>query len=445
MSAYILLHEMYTSNLIGSEYSFLFRLTNTLIQTTLDSIKNQAKEDNFDSAYSTLIEYMDTCYDVKKSYSNDTAIDKFLSIYVKSYSKSLIQSKSRELFKYIKLQNNRVHNVLITDDYMNVDVTKNIIRAIKDNNVHIAPEDIRVYAYNERTVYGYLNSAEKELFYRIINSYIRNLKVTKRSFDVSIYTPVYNLFNNKSGIITIMARLNNALQCLRFGGTFVFAIPITLLNNSMRTILLKHLTNIQIKKCSYLQMNSINTGANDSSIAPSFVIIYGTKQHLNTVQDINSIDYINDMIYRCYKEESDDTDSFMDIENTINDYNINLPAFEKRIVFRGNKLTENEIQAMNNNNKADVMFLNKQINSGSNELKQPLLPFSLGQLGLILVSGAMDGVIKEDDNYNHVVKGMSIKTIRSIEDEDDPSNKSIIHSSQVKISMFKSNGDFIVL
>lgn len=444
MSAYILLHEMYTSNLIGSEYSFLFRLTNTLIQTTLDSIKNQAKEDNFDSAYSTLIEYMDTCFSMKNG-STERTIEKFLSLYTKSYYRSLVQSKSRDLFKYIKLQNNRLYNVLITDDYMDMEITKNIAKTIKVNNSNIDVNDIRIYSYNEITVYGYLNTEEKELFYRVIKSYIRNLKVTKRSFDVSIYTPIYNLFNSKSGIITVMARLNNALQCLRFGGTFVFPIPIMLLNNSIRTILLKHLTNIQIKKCSYVQKNNINSGKAYDPIAKGFVIIYGTKKPLNTVQDVNSIDYINDMIYRCYKEESDDTDSFIDTENTINDYNINLPAFEKRIVFRGNILTENEIEAMGNNNKADNILLNKQLNSGSNELKQPLLPFSLGQLGLILVSGAMDGVIKEDDNYNHVVKGMSIKTIRSIEDEDDPSNKSIIHSSQVKISMFKSNGDFIVL
>ena len=42
--------------------------------------------------------------------------------------------------------------------------------------------------------------------------------------------------------------------------------------------------------------------------------------------------------------------------------------------------------------------------------RRPLLPFSSGQLGLILVSGSIDGKIQENDKIAHVVKGYPYRT-----------------------------------
>ena len=52
----------------------------------------------------------------------------------------------------------------------------------------------------------------------------------------------------------------------------------------------------------------------------------------------------------------------------------------------------------------------KNKTDGMKDLK-PLLPFNIGQIGLILTSGCLDGIIDESDGCFHLVKGRVAKKI----------------------------------
>ena len=41
---------------------------------------------------------------------------------------------------------------------------------------------------------------------------------------------------------------------------------------------------------------------------------------------------------------------------------------------------------------------------------RPPLPFNIGQLGLVLTSGCLDGVVDEGNGYKHIVKGRVART-----------------------------------
>ena len=76
----------------------------------------------------------------------------------------------------------------------------------------------------------------------------------------------------------------------------------------------------------------------------------------------------------------------------------------------------------------------------------PLLPFNLGQIGLILTSGELDGIVEEVPGVNHVIKGMTVKTVDTEEVTDSQSNtvtcKNTI-SNMVQLSAFTADGDFV--
>ena len=87
----------------------------------------------------------------------------------------------------------------------------------------------------------------------------------------------------------------------------------------------------------------------------------------------------------------------------------------------------------------------QQIDRISDRTARPLLPFSIGQLGLVLTSGCLDGVIEEPDNCSHVVKGRVIKVVdteREINDTRDQVEISSTTSNRVEISMFLPDGTY---
>ena len=74
------------------------------------------------------------------------------------------------------------------------------------------------------------------------------------------------------------------------------------------------------------------------------------------------------------------------------------------------------------------------------------MPFNLGQIGLILTSGELDGIVEEIPGVNHVIKGMTVKTVSSEEIRDSQTNtvtcKNTI-SNMVQLNAFTADGDFV--
>lgn len=83
--------------------------------------------------------------------------------------------------------------------------------------------------------------------------------------------------------------------------------------------------------------------------------------------------------------------------------------------FRSYELTENEYtQLIPHLAKTEQEAMNILFHKTEKDLRRPLLPFSSGQLGLVLISGDVNGVIEEQDTLcRHAVKGFSSRTSTS--------------------------------
>ena len=92
-------------------------------------------------------------------------------------------------------------------------------------------------------------------------------------------------------------------------------------------------------------------------------------------------------------------------------------------------------------------FINSQMDPLVVKDQAPPLPFNIGQVGLVLTSGCLDGVIEEMDGINHVIKGMTTKVMSTNREELDDNKIKCTETinNQVKINVFTADGKFIQL
>ena len=114
--------------------------------------------------------------------------------------------------------------------------------------------------------------------------------------------------------------------------------------------------------------------------------------------------------------------------------------------FRGSELDIDDVMAASNDNMLDS-FLSSQTDPLVIKDQAPPLPFNIGQVGLVLTSGCLDGVIEEMDGINHVIKGMTTKVMTTNREELDDNRIKCTETinNQVKINVFTADGKFIQL
>ena len=125
-----------------------------------------------------------------------------------------------------------------------------------------------------------------------------------------------------------------------------------------------------------------------------------------------------------------------------------IPTAELKLdFFRGSKLDTDDILEAAQSALVDN-FLNSQTQPLVVKDQSPLLPFNIGQVGLVLTSGCLDGVVKEVDGVYHVIKGMTTKlttTQTEVSETDNKVKSTETISNQVKINVFTADGEFISL
>ena len=114
--------------------------------------------------------------------------------------------------------------------------------------------------------------------------------------------------------------------------------------------------------------------------------------------------------------------------------------------FRGSELNEEELVEMHNLSKCTATFWKEQqVEKLGNSQARPLLPFNIGQLGLILTSGCLDGIVEEGNGFCHVVKGRVIKKTDTVESVDNRTHQvQIVNTTtnRVEISAFLPDGTY---
>lgn len=81
---------------------------------------------------------------------------------------------------------------------------------------------------------------------------------------------------------------------------------------------------------------------------------------------------------------------------------------------------------------------------------KPLLPFNQGQVGLVLASGKLDGIIDEGENFKHVIRGRVFKqrrTTKKFEWRKTPSENDMVTETQrmnncIEINLFAGDGSY---
>lgn len=87
----------------------------------------------------------------------------------------------------------------------------------------------------------------------------------------------------------------------------------------------------------------------------------------------------------------------------------------------------------------------QEIHSISSKKQRPLLPFTIGQIGLILTSGFLDGIIDEENGFKHVVKGQVKKYVENdaqVESQKNKLNISETIGNRVEINIFLPDGTY---
>lgn len=97
-------------------------------------------------------------------------------------------------------------------------------------------------------------------------------------------------------------------------------------------------------------------------------------------------------------------------------------------VFKGESFNEKELERQLSHSDSFKRLMNAKSDLDRGE-KRPLLPLSIGQIGLVGGSGMINGLIECDTP--HIIKGRIIK-VKHVEREEKYSNRGIHTGAEVK-------------
>ena len=277
--------------------------------------------------------------------------------------------------------------------------------------------------------YGQLTGNSKrahEHLIRTIHGPLKGSHITNNFFDVLFLVPKIGYEERKDFMGTIIEpeerlQIKNTIKYVRPGGVVCITIPYTRMMPSLAMYLSKVLSNVTV---SYVPTDGLRRitimGTKNADFKVSNKEIYQQLKLFNYNDAVDVLHY-----NPCYE----------------------IPTEELTLeFFRGSKLDLDDVIAASQDNMIDN-FLESQTDPLVVKDQSPLLPFNIGQVGLVLTSGCLDGVVEEVDGVYHVIKGMTTKvTTTTEEDVDQNTIKSTeTISNRVKINIFTADGKFIEL
>lgn len=285
--------------------------------------------------------------------------------------------------------------------------------------------------YGECFTYGlesrdYCHRNAKENLNRVIKGEMQGSKISNDCFDImQVSAPVSwvaeigatgNLLEKKE-----KSWLRNTIKYLRKDGILIFTMPLTRMNNDMAFIFSKLLKDVQVIKAS-----------NDCTT--TYIHVIGKK-------DISKDARKDIYAYLANLNKLEELPLELDAR-----YNLASGGMVSPELFRGSVLDEEELQALVNSSGLMSSFWKQQEIEEKNNSVNPLLPFNMGQIGLVLTSGCLDGTVEEYEGQYHAIKGMVTKVRdfnNSVEDNDETSIETI--SNKVQINLLTPDGQFIEL
>ena len=263
----------------------------------------------------------------------------------------------------------------------------------------------------------------KKLMDRTIIGTLHGSKISNEVFDILFLKPrpqveLEHYFNGSIKESNEKHMLKQSYKFLKHGGLMAYTVPYYRMYPDMWYFIAKNFKDISV----------IAHGGTTEKL----ITIYGIKgANPNYAEVLNEIS----------------TPSFEQLSRYCRkEYVVKFePELEVQL-FRGSVIDIHELtDIIENDGLYNEFYKSFDINERKKDTS-PLLPFNLGQIGLILTSGELDGIVEEVPGVNHVIKGMTVKTIDSEEIRDTQNNtvtcKNTI-SNMVQLSAFTADGDFI--
>jgi SAM-dependent methyltransferase len=263
---------------------------------------------------------------------------------------------------------------------------------------------------------------------RLAKGPLAGSKISNDVFDMLFLQPnvAWN-FTVLNGVFSKAEKtwLQNVLKYLRPGGTFVYVIPHYRMYKDVCLHIAKYVDNIQIRKLAGRDFSD-----------RGLIAIIGQR---TLSKEVNEENYRT--LRRLYNsEEIPYTSSTLD-PIRMQQHQLNVE------VFRGSILDMDEMQnIVNTSGCLNSFWEGQNVEKLSENQKRPLLPFNIGQIGLVLTSGCLDGTIEEGDGNYHVIKGRVSKQSTSSTGTVDGAieiNETI--GNRVEINVIMPNGEYKVL
>lgn len=274
-------------------------------------------------------------------------------------------------------------------------------------------------------------SIAKEYAAKVVRGQLKGSRIANDAFDYLIAKCSIKSRLSENMLVNSVAKfekeyLINLNKYLRPGGIILIAIPHYRMYKDLAEIIAKNYHNVKVYK---------STGAYWQE--KRYLYIFAQK---NTVKGFDNDAY--NALRKAYNPEL--------LEDFNEDLKLDYVLPSKHIpieTFRGSVLDMEELHYLVNNSGAlDEMFDNQHVEKIGESSTRPLLPFNIGQIGLVLTSGCLDGIIDEGDGHYHLVKGQVSK---KSDIESNISNGTIdeteIISNRVEINIMLPNGEFKTL
>lgn len=266
---------------------------------------------------------------------------------------------------------------------------------------------------------------------KIIKGVVRGSRIKNEAFDVLIANcPIkYNLIDNMlNGSVMKEERqfLQSTLKYLNFGGVAIIGIPHYRMHKDICSSLSRQLEDAVVVRGF--------GGMNDKL---KMVYICGRKSANKNMDE----DFYN-KLRSCY--DYNKIDSIFDIQ--MPKYKL-IGSYVNVDLFKGSLLDMDELfEIVEISGAMDAFFDKQKVDKISENTKQPLLPFNVGQIGLVLTSGCLDGIVDEGDGYCHLVKGrVSKKSDTQREISSGVVQETEVVSNRVEINVILPNGEFKTL
>lgn len=255
------------------------------------------------------------------------------------------------------------------------------------------------------------------------------MKVSQNAFDVLLLRPTLDLTVADDKVLFATTKrsekllIKNSFKYLKTDGIFCLSLPYFRFYNDLRVMLSKTLRDVTIFRDIFDQSIIHLIGVKKGDM----LLDEETELKLRSFNSLEDLPFIHE-INKTYTLPNDVT---------------------KVEFFRGSAITFEDIELTSKESSLFENMLEKDLDQTNHDLnKRPLLPFDIGQIGLVLTSGCLDGIVEEEDGSCHLIKGRVLKQYDTSTERDEIEQQATrveVISNKVEITVLLPDGQYKVL